>query len=69
MGCRSGLDSTATTAWCFSRSRLDRRWRDTLRVVSPETLLRWHRVADACFDHGGRPVPVLNLPRLFGYPD
>ena len=24
-------------------ARLNRRWRDTLRVVSPETLLRWHR--------------------------
>ena len=34
----------------------------------PGDQARWRRVADACFDHGGRPVPVLNLPRLFGYP-
>ncbi len=26
----------------------------------------WRQVADACFDYGGRPVPVLNLPRIFG---
>ena len=28
----------------------------------------WRRVASSCFDYGGRPVPVLNLPRLFGQP-
>lgn len=26
----------------------------------------WRQVASACFDYGGRPVPVLNLPRIFG---
>lgn len=25
----------------------------------------WRQVANACFDYGGRPVPVLNLPRIF----
>lgn len=25
----------------------------------------WREVAHACFDYGGRPVPVLNLPRIF----
>ena len=34
----------------------------------PDDQARWRRVADACFDHAGRPVPVLNLPRLFGCP-
>jgi hypothetical protein len=34
----------------------------------PGDQARWHRVADACFDHGGLAVPVLNLPRLFGFP-
>lgn len=28
----------------------------------------WRRVANACFDYGGRPVPVLNLPRIFDHP-
>lgn len=28
----------------------------------------WRRIASACFDYGGRPVPVLNLPRIFGVP-
>jgi chemotaxis signal transduction protein len=27
----------------------------------------WRQVACACFDYGGRPVPVLNLPRIFGH--
>ena len=26
----------------------------------------WRQVANACFDYGGRPVPILNLPRIFG---
>ena len=26
----------------------------------------WRRVASACFDYGGCPVPVLNLRRIFG---
>ncbi len=26
----------------------------------------WRQLANACFDYGGRPVPVLNLPRIFG---
>jgi chemotaxis signal transduction protein len=26
----------------------------------------WRQVANACFDYGGRPVPVLNLTRVFG---
>lgn len=25
----------------------------------------WRRIAHACFDFGGDPVPVLNLPRVF----
>lgn len=25
----------------------------------------WRHIAHACFDHGGGPVPVLNLPRIF----
>ena len=28
----------------------------------------WHQVAHACFDYAGRPVPILNLARLFGCP-
>lgn len=26
----------------------------------------WRAIAHACFDYGGRAVPVLNLSRLFG---
>jgi chemotaxis signal transduction protein len=34
----------------------------------PDGRESWHQVADACFDYGGRPVPILNLPRIFGQP-
>jgi chemotaxis signal transduction protein len=34
----------------------------------PDDEARWRQVADACFDYAGLPVPVLNLPRLFGCP-
>ena len=34
----------------------------------PDGQESWRRVANACFDYGGRPVPVLNLPRIFGHP-
>lgn len=34
----------------------------------PEDAKAWRPVVDACFDYGGRAVPVLNLARLFGTP-
>jgi len=27
----------------------------------------WRQVASSCFDYGGRPVPVLNLQRVFDF--
>ncbi len=28
----------------------------------------WRSLAHACFDYKGRPVPILNLQRIFGQP-
>lgn len=32
----------------------------------PEAPDSWRTLASACFDYGGRPVPILNLARIFG---
>lgn len=32
----------------------------------PSDQASWSQVANACFDYAGRPVPVLNLQRIFG---
>lgn len=34
----------------------------------PDAVESWRQVASACFDYAGRPVPVLNLARIFGTP-
>ena len=38
---------------------------DSQACKLPADTPAWREVANACFDYGGRPVPVLNLPRIF----
>lgn len=38
---------------------------DSQACELPEGGGPWRSIARACFDYGGRPVPVLNLPRMF----
>jgi len=39
---------------------------DSQACELPSSREAWRQVANACFDQGGHPVPVLNLPRVFG---
>ena len=48
--------------WVLVR-RLRRDWRRHLVVVTPETVVRWHRPAGACSGAGAR-VPAVGRPRL-----
>lgn len=38
---------------------------DSQACELPQGPAAWREVANACFSYGGRPVPVLNLPRIF----
>jgi len=41
---------------------------DSQACELPREQESWRRLADACFDYGGHPVPALNLARIFDYP-
>lgn len=38
---------------------------DAWACALPQALMRWRGVCCACFESGGRPLPVLDLKRLF----
>lgn len=41
---------------------------DEQACALPDEAKPWRRFAVSCFEHDGEPIPVLDLPRLFGAP-
>ncbi len=39
---------------------------DACACTLPQALMRWRPISCACFESAGRPLPVLDLSRLFG---